>query len=53
MERLTKMMEEVTSRVTGQENGWLQFQKELQRQMDCKVRARPLHAALAPWGLAA
>ncbi|KAK2511651.1 hypothetical protein Q9966_016597 [Columba livia] len=36
VERLTKMMEEVTSRVTGQENGWLQFQKELQRQMDCK-----------------
>ncbi|KAK2532925.1 hypothetical protein Q9233_004968 [Columba guinea] len=52
-ERLTKMMEEVTSRVTGQEKGWHQFQRELQRQMDCKVRARPLHAELAPWGLAA
>ncbi|KAK2528439.1 hypothetical protein Q9233_007410 [Columba guinea] len=35
-ERLNKMMEEVTSQVTGQEKGWHQFQKELQRQMDCK-----------------
>ncbi|KAK2513045.1 hypothetical protein Q9966_016227 [Columba livia] len=43
-ERLTKMMEEVTSRVTGQENGWLQFQKELQRQMDCKLDRRELGA---------
>ncbi|KAK2518429.1 hypothetical protein Q9966_014342 [Columba livia] len=42
VERLTKMMEEVTSRVTGQENGWLQFQKELQRQMDCKKDAMQL-----------
>ncbi|KAK2522664.1 hypothetical protein Q9966_012319 [Columba livia] len=41
-DRLTKMMEEVTSRVTGQENGWLQFQKELQRQMDCKKDAMQL-----------
>ncbi|XP_064890390.1 glutamine-rich protein 2-like [Columba livia] len=38
------MMEEVTSRVTGQENGWLQFQKELQRQMDCKLDRRELGA---------
>ncbi|KAK2515453.1 hypothetical protein Q9233_013966 [Columba guinea] len=37
VERLNKMMEEVTSRVTGQEKGWHHFQKELQRQMDCKV----------------
>ncbi|KAK2518422.1 hypothetical protein Q9966_014335 [Columba livia] len=44
VERLTKMMEEVTSRVTGQENGWLQFQKELQRQMDCKLDRRELGA---------
>ncbi|KAK2528433.1 hypothetical protein Q9233_007404 [Columba guinea] len=35
-ERLNKMMEEVTSQETGQEKGWHQFQKELQRQMDCK-----------------
>ncbi|XP_071668922.1 glutamine-rich protein 2-like [Patagioenas fasciata] len=33
-ERLNKAMEEVTSRVTGQEEGWHRFQKELQRQMD-------------------
>ncbi|KAK2515684.1 hypothetical protein Q9233_014197 [Columba guinea] len=52
VERLNEMMEEVTSRVTGQEKGWQRFQQELQRQMDCKVRACPLHAALAPWGLA-
>ncbi|KAK2511000.1 hypothetical protein Q9966_016754 [Columba livia] len=51
VERLNEMMEEVTSRVTGQEKGWQRFQQELQRQMDCKVRACPLHAALAPWGL--
>ncbi|XP_071672456.1 uncharacterized protein [Patagioenas fasciata] len=50
-ERLNKAMEEVTSRVTGQEESWHRFQKELQRQMDCKVRARPLHAELASWGL--
>ncbi|KAK2515450.1 hypothetical protein Q9233_013963 [Columba guinea] len=37
VERLNKMMEEVTSRVTGQEKGWHHFQKELQRQMDCKL----------------
>ncbi|KAK2532935.1 hypothetical protein Q9233_004978 [Columba guinea] len=41
-ERLTKMMEEVTSRVTGQEKGWHQFQRELQRQMDCKKDAMQL-----------
>ncbi|KAK2515610.1 hypothetical protein Q9233_014123 [Columba guinea] len=51
VERLNEMMEEVTSRVTGQEKGWQRFQQELQRQMDCKVSACPLHAALAPWGL--
>ncbi|KAK2515618.1 hypothetical protein Q9233_014131 [Columba guinea] len=51
VERLNEMMEEVRSRVTGQEKGWQRFQQELQRQMDCKVRACPLHAALAPWGL--
>ncbi|KAK2511930.1 hypothetical protein Q9233_016611 [Columba guinea] len=43
-ERLTKMMEEVTSRVTGQEKGWHQFQRELQRQMDCKLDRRELGA---------
>ncbi|XP_064890193.1 uncharacterized protein LOC135575666 isoform X3 [Columba livia] len=43
-ERLTKMMEEVTSQVTGQEKGWLQFQRELQRQMDCKLDRRELGA---------
>ncbi|KAK2524762.1 hypothetical protein Q9966_011619 [Columba livia] len=41
-ERLNKMMEEVTSRVTGQEKGWHQFQRELQRQMDCKKDAMQL-----------
>ncbi|XP_071672774.1 glutamine-rich protein 2-like [Patagioenas fasciata] len=50
VERLNNVMEDVTSRVTGQEESWHRFQKELQRQMDCKVRARPLHAELAPWG---
>ncbi|XP_071670678.1 glutamine-rich protein 2-like [Patagioenas fasciata] len=35
-ERLNKAMEEVTSRVMGQEEGWHRFQKELQRQMDYK-----------------
>ncbi|KAK2514637.1 hypothetical protein Q9233_014793 [Columba guinea] len=44
VERLTKMMEEVTSRVTGQEKGWHQFQRELQRQMDCKLDRRELGA---------
>ncbi|KAK2514663.1 hypothetical protein Q9233_014819 [Columba guinea] len=44
VERLTKMVEEVTSRVTGQEKGWHQFQKELQRQMDCKLDRRELGA---------
>ncbi|KAK2536874.1 hypothetical protein Q9966_006198 [Columba livia] len=44
VERLTKMVEEVMSQVTGQENGWLQFQKELQRQMDCKLDRRELGA---------
>ncbi|XP_064922637.1 uncharacterized protein LOC135579722 isoform X1 [Columba livia] len=43
-ERLTKMMEEVTSQVTGQEKGWHQFQRELQRQMDCKLDRRELGA---------
>ncbi|XP_064928035.1 glutamine-rich protein 2-like [Columba livia] len=43
-ERLNKMMEEVTSRVTGQEKGWHQFQRELQRQMDCKLDRRELGA---------
>ncbi|KAK2515493.1 hypothetical protein Q9233_014006 [Columba guinea] len=43
-ERLNKMMEEVTSQVTGQEKGWHQFQKELQRQMDCKLDRRELGA---------
>ncbi|KAK2514676.1 hypothetical protein Q9233_014832 [Columba guinea] len=44
VERLTKMVEEVTSRVTGQEKGWHQFQRELQRQMDCKLDRRELGA---------
>ncbi|KAK2515487.1 hypothetical protein Q9233_014000 [Columba guinea] len=43
-ERLNKMMEEVTSQVTGQEKGWHQFQKDLQRQMDCKLDRRELGA---------
>ncbi|KAK2528434.1 hypothetical protein Q9233_007405 [Columba guinea] len=43
-ERLNKMMEEVTREVTGQEKGWHQFQKELQRQMDCKLDRRELGA---------
>ncbi|XP_064919058.1 uncharacterized protein LOC135579493 isoform X5 [Columba livia] len=43
-ERLTKMMDEVTSQVTGQEKGWHQFQRELQRQMDCKLDRRELGA---------
>ncbi|KAK2515657.1 hypothetical protein Q9233_014170 [Columba guinea] len=42
VERLNKMMEEVTSRVTGQEKSWHQFQQELQRQMDCKKYAMQL-----------
>ncbi|KAK2514729.1 hypothetical protein Q9233_014885 [Columba guinea] len=42
VEWLTKMMEDVTSRVTGQEKGWHQFQRELQRQMDCKKDAMQL-----------
>ncbi|KAK2536987.1 hypothetical protein Q9966_006299 [Columba livia] len=37
-------MEEVTSRVTGKEKGCDQFQKELQRQMDCKLDRRELGA---------
>ncbi|KAK2511168.1 hypothetical protein Q9233_017169 [Columba guinea] len=44
VERLNKMMEEVTSRVTGQEKSWHQFQQELQRQMDCKLDRRELGA---------
>ncbi|KAK2528494.1 hypothetical protein Q9233_007465 [Columba guinea] len=44
VERLNKMVEEVTSQVTGQEKGWHQFQKELQRQMDCKLDRRELGA---------
>ncbi|KAK2514684.1 hypothetical protein Q9233_014840 [Columba guinea] len=44
VERLTKMVEDVTSRVTGQEKGWHQFQRELQRQMDCKLDRRELGA---------
>ncbi|XP_071672480.1 uncharacterized protein [Patagioenas fasciata] len=43
-ERLNKAVEEVTSRVTGQEEGWHRFQKELQRQMDCKLDRRELGA---------
>ncbi|XP_071671640.1 glutamine-rich protein 2-like [Patagioenas fasciata] len=43
-ERLNKAMEEVTSRVTGQEESWHRFQKELQRQMDCKLDRRELGA---------
>ncbi|KAK2515551.1 hypothetical protein Q9233_014064 [Columba guinea] len=42
VERLTKMMEEVTGQGTGQEKGWHQFQRELQRQMDCKKDAMQL-----------
>ncbi|KAK2515568.1 hypothetical protein Q9233_014081 [Columba guinea] len=42
VERLNEMMEEVTSRVTGQEKSWHQFQQELQRQMDCKKYAMQL-----------
>ncbi|PKK25633.1 glutamine rich 2 [Columba livia] len=37
VERLNAMMEEVTSRVTGQEKGWHQFQRQLQTQMDSKM----------------
>ncbi|KAK2514658.1 hypothetical protein Q9233_014814 [Columba guinea] len=44
VEWLTKMVEEVTSRVMGQEKGWHQFQRELQRQMDCKLDRRELGA---------
>ncbi|XP_071672558.1 glutamine-rich protein 2-like [Patagioenas fasciata] len=43
-ERLNKAVEEVTSRVTGQEESWHRFQKELQRQMDCKLDRRELGA---------
>ncbi|XP_071672475.1 uncharacterized protein [Patagioenas fasciata] len=43
-ERLNKAVEEVTSRVMGQEEGWHRFQKELQRQMDCKLDRRELGA---------
>nr|XP_021144301.1 glutamine-rich protein 2 isoform X2 [Columba livia] len=42
VERLNAMMEEVTSRVTGQEKGWHQFQRQLQTQMDSKLDRREL-----------
>ncbi|XP_071672715.1 glutamine-rich protein 2-like [Patagioenas fasciata] len=44
VERLNNVMEDVTSRVTGQEESWHRFQKELQRQMDCKLDRRELGA---------
>ncbi|XP_065504212.1 glutamine-rich protein 2-like isoform X3 [Caloenas nicobarica] len=42
VERLNKMVEEVTSRVTGQEQEWHLFQQQLQTEMDSKLERREL-----------
>ena len=38
MERLNELIQEMLSRVTGQEQGWHQVQRQLSEEMDSKVR---------------